>query len=72
MIKMCLSLGIMAIGKRILIGNLIAYGRDKEMIMYQNRVTIISQNETVSGPIQELLLENGLEVNTVKSIEMSL
>ena len=37
--------------------------------MYQNRVTIISQNETVSDPIQELLLENGLEINTVKSIE---
>lgn len=37
--------------------------------MYQDRVAIISRNEMISGPIQELLLESGLEVNTVKSIE---
>lgn len=37
--------------------------------MYQNRVTIISQNENISRPIHELLLENGLEVKTVRAIE---
>ena len=37
--------------------------------MYQNRIKIISHNENNSGPIQKLLLENGLEVKTVKSIE---
>ena len=37
--------------------------------MYQDRVAIISRNEMISGPIQELLLGNGLEANTVDSIE---
>lgn len=37
--------------------------------MYQNRVTIISQNETVSDPIKGLLLKNALEVKIVNSIE---
>ena len=37
--------------------------------MYHNRIRIISHNENNFGPIQKLLLENGLEVKTVKSIE---
>lgn len=37
--------------------------------MYQNRVVIISRDENISIPLQELLIEDGLEVNIVKSIE---
>lgn len=52
--------------KLVTIETLMTYGK---MIMYQNRVTIICRNEIISCPLQEILLGNGLEVKTFKSIE---
>ena len=39
------------------------------MIINTKRVTIISQNENISGPVHKLLLENGLDVKTSESFE---